>query len=721
MSKQHLTSRHPHPTPVAPGQAEREASLQAVAQAITAHGDLAALFRDLTAILRRAVAFDFLHLGLYDPKAGTTRLHLTEASAPDSMPVPAGLPEQIQAEDSPTALVWQTQRPLILHDDQDTDLPRLSAQIRRLALRTICLFPLTTPRQRLGALGFSSRQRINYEEDELAFLGRVAQTVALAVENALNWQRLQSAQDELTRERDRLRMLLEVSNAVNASLELGPLLVAIAGCVRRLIGHELTALWLPDPPEAPEGPRRLRACALETSRQGNLDTRPGQARLTDDLVIPVDGSPSGEAFRTGRPVLLRDDELGRLTTMAARRLIEYGARSFCAVPLRHRDRSVGVLSLIGRQPDAFPPEVVALLEQVAGQVAVAVANALAYRRISELTGRLAAEKFYLEEEIRTEHNFEEIIGNSPGLRSVLKQVEAVAPTDSVVLVQGETGTGKELIARAVHRLSRRADGPFVKLNCAAIPTGLLESELFGHEKGAFTGAIERRLGRFEVADGGTLFLDEVGDIPLELQPKLLRVLQEQEFERLGSTKTVHVNVRLVAATHRDLARMAAEGQYRSDLYYRLHVFPVRLPALRERQGDIPVLVRHFVRKYAQRLHKPIESVAAATMAVLKQYSWPGNVRELEHLIERAVILAQGTELHLPADQLLPAAPKPAAPVAGPAPTPGTLQSAERELILRTLQECRWVIGGSNGAAARLGLKRTTLLSRMDKLGIRRPK
>jgi formate hydrogenlyase transcriptional activator len=353
------------------------------------------------------------------------------------------------------------------------------------------------------------------------------------------------------------------------------------------------------------------------------------------------------------------------------------------------------------------------LGQVAQQVAIAVDNALAYRQIGELKDKLAEEKLYLEAEIRTEYIFEEIIGESAALKEVLKQLEVVAPTDSTVLIQGETGTGKELIARALHKLSGRRERTFVKLNCAAIPTGLLESELFGHEKGAFTGAIAQRIGRFELADGGTLFLDEVGDVPLELQAKLLRVLQEQEFERLGSTRTIRVNVRLVAATNRDLNQMVAEKQFRSDLYYRLNVFPITVPPLRERTADIPVLVRYFAQQYARRMNKRIETIPSEAMHVLSGYAWPGNVRELENFIERAVILSQGAQLQVPVAEL--------AKAKGMVPSGiATLETAEREHIERALREANWIIGGPAGAATRLGMKRTTLQSKLQKLGISRP-
>jgi formate hydrogenlyase transcriptional activator len=370
---------------------------------------------------------------------------------------------------------------------------------------------------------------------------------------------------------------------------------------------------------------------------------------------------------------------------------------------------MGFLSL---QREAYSETDLEFLQQVAKQVAVAVENALAYEEITRLKNKLAEEKLYLEEEIRSEHGFEDIIGDSKALKRVLDQVQVVAPTDSTVLIQGETGTGKELIARAIHRLSGRRERTFVKLNCAAIPTGLLESELFGHERGAFTGAISRKAGRFELADQGTIFLDEVGEIPLELQSKLLRVLQEQEFERLGSTKTIRVNVRLIAATNRDLKSLVEAKQFRGDLYYRLNVFPLTMPPLRDRREDIPTLVRYFTQHYAVRMNKPIHTIPAATLDTLSRYAWPGNIRELENLVERSVILTQGTDLQMPLSELK---------VEGsPTPAPTTLQDTEREHILRTLQETRWVIGGPGGAAVRLGLKRTTLTSKMKKLGIIRP-
>lgn len=394
-------------------------------------------------------------------------------------------------------------------------------------------------------------------------------------------------------------------------------------------------------------------------------------------------------------------------------LVSQGFQSVCALPLLSRGRAIGCLNLASRREQAFPESDIEFLTQVAGQITLAMENALAYQEIAQLKNKLAEEKLYLQEEVRTERGFEEIIGDSKALTNVLKQIQIVAPTDSTVLIQGETGTGKELIARAIHRLSERKEQTFVKLNCASIPSGLLESELFGHERGAFTGAISQKMGRFELADNGTIFLDEVGDIPLELQSKLLRVLQEQEFERLGSTRTIRVDVRMIAATNRDLKSLVEAKEFRSDLYYRLNVFPVTMPPLRERREDIPRLVRYFAQQHAVRMKKHIHTVPAKTLEALSRYGWPGNIRELENLVERSVILTPGTELQVPLSELQ--ADKGREITATP-----NLQESERQQIVRILRNVNWVIGGPNGAAAKLGLKRTTLNSKMKKFGIARP-
>jgi formate hydrogenlyase transcriptional activator len=427
-------------------------------------------------------------------------------------------------------------------------------------------------------------------------------------------------------------------------------------------------------------------------------------------LIPIEGTMPGDAFKSGKPMIVNRLDPAEMPPEMYRKASAEGLHSLCDVPLISKNRLLGVLAVARREENAFDEEEVSFLVQVANQLAIGVENALAYRQIGELTEKLAQEKLYLEDEIRGEMDFEGIVGQSSALRHVLNMVETVAPSDSTVLLLGETGTGKELIGRAIHDRSKRKDRTFVKLNCAAIPTGLLESELFGHERGAFTGAISQKIGRLELADQGSLFLDEVGDIPLEIQPKLLRALQEREFERLGSTHTKKVNIRLVAATNRDLEEMVENREFRSDLYYRLNVFPIRIPPLRERPEDIPLLVRYFAQKYGRRMEKKIESVAPAAMKKLSVWHWPGNIRELENFIERSVILSHGSALQVPIGELGGGNGK-------ATPVPGSREAEEREEIVRILKATKGRVAGEEGAAARMGLKRTTLISRMKKLGI----
>ena len=506
---------------------------------------------------------------------------------------------------------------------------------------------------------------------------------------------------------ERTGVLLSVAQAVAAHADLAALLRDLAAA----LGGHLPAGYLSFALLEPDA----HSAKLQFLEPVGGALPPSPADTPTEL--PAAESPTAFVWETQEPLWLDAGGTdGRFPVLRAA-LARQGVRAACFVPLTTPRRKLGAMGFSSFTPLVPAPGDVDFATQVGRLVALAVEGALTRQELQRANARLSAEKLYLEEEIRTDRRMEDIVGDGTALREVLRQVDVVAPTDSAVLITGETGTGKELIARAVHRGSNRRERTFVKLNCAAIPTGLLESELFGHEKGAFTGAVERRIGRFELADGGTLFLDEVGDIPQELQPKLLRVLQEQEFERLGSGKTIKVDVRLVAATHRNLAKMVAEGKFRSDLYYRLHVFPVHIPPLRERREDIPGLVRHFVGLFARRFGKKIEAIPSDTMAALERYCWPGNVRELEHLIERAVILTPTSELRIPMSDLVPPSAT-EAPSAPPDPLPrGTLRESERELIRRTLDECGWVVGGPHGAAARLGLKRTTLLSRMKKLGL----
>jgi formate hydrogenlyase transcriptional activator len=440
-----------------------------------------------------------------------------------------------------------------------------------------------------------------------------------------------------------------------------------------------------------------------------LDYPDSKGIFTEGALVPIQGTLPGNAFQTGKAIVINQLDPDTIPGEMYHKAKGEGLNSFCDLPLVSRKRLLGVLAVARREENTFDDDQVNFLTQVANQVAMAIENAIVYGEVAELRDRLAQEKLYLEEEIRGEMDFEGIVGQSSGLRHVLGLVETVAPSDSTVLLLGETGTGKELIARAIHDRSRRSHRTLVKLNCAAIPTGLLESELFGHERGAFTGAISQKIGRLELADQGTLFLDEVGDIPTDVQPKLLRALQEREFERLGSPRTKKVDVRLVAATNRNLEKMIENREFRSDLYYRLNVFPIRIPPLRERPEDIPLLVRYFAQKYARRMEKQIESIPATAMKRLSAWRWPGNIRELENLVERSVILTHGPALKVPVGELMNNA--------GAQAASGPGDAKDRERILKILKETKGRVAGADGAAARMGIKRTTLISRMKKLGI----
>jgi formate hydrogenlyase transcriptional activator len=530
--------------------------------------------------------------------------------------------------------------------------------------------------------------------------GRIA---GIAIERHLNEERLRL-------ERDRLRLLLEITNSMSSELDLRRLLETLSTDLLRVTRCDFCALLLPD---ADSGELRITTLYNPEPR----------GSLCDGTIIPMHGSICGKAFSTGKlqhfnsfeEVRYDPESFGNSVGQRFyQRVMEEGLVSGCDIPLIGRNGVVGVLAALKRTERAFDRDDVAFLEQVARQVAIAVENALDYERAIRDRDKEAKQRLYLEEEVRAE--FGKIVGDSSALRAALDLVSVVARTHSSVLVLGETGTGKELIARAIHNLSARREKSFVKLNCAAIPLGLLESELFGHEKGAFTGAIAQKTGRFELAHKGTLFLDEVGDIPLELQAKLLRVLQEQEFERLGSNRTHKVDVRVIAATHRDLASMVKQLTFREDLYYRLKVFPIHVPPLRQRAEDIPELVRHFVRIHAQRMNKSIDEIPIETMDALVRYRWPGNIRELQNFMERAVILSPHSVLRAPIAELDPFTSRQGRDV----PMNG-LAEVEREHIVRVLESTNWIVSGRNGAAERLGMKRTSLVYRMQKLGIVAPK
>jgi formate hydrogenlyase transcriptional activator len=595
-------------------------------------------------------------------------------------------------EDTTAGWVWQHQQPLVFADvQQESRFLACLNLLKAKAIRSFCEMPLTTTLRRLGTLSLGSFQASAYEDKDMQFLSRVADLFALALENALT-------QEASRQEKGRMRMLLDVNAALMASRDEHELFRLLSGFLQQMVPHEYATVAIYD-------------VAARTVSHYPLDTALSRKLVGESRTLPVQETIAGRALlERETKIFSREDLMGIPSTFVNEQLAA-GIQSLSCIPLLTRKGELGTLNLGSTTPHAFQGCDLGLLLQVAAQVAVALENARAYQEIIELKDKLAKEKVYLEDEIRTELHFEEIVGESVVLKRALAQARTVAPSDATVLALGETGTGKELLARAIHRMSTRKDAAFVKLNCAAIPTGLLESELFGHEKGAFTGAISQKVGRLELAHKGTLFLDEVGDIPLELQPKLLRVLQDQEFERLGSTRTIRVSIRLIAATNKDLVKSVAEREFRSDLYYRLNVFPIRMPALRERRTDIPLLVRYFVQKFANRMAKQITKIPAETMKALTGWSWPGNVRELENFLERSVILTDGPELNVPLAELAPSREE--------SSDDGTLESLERDHIVRTLRQTNGLIGGASGAAARLGLKRTTLQSMILRMGIAR--
>ncbi len=598
--------------------------------------------------------------------------------------------------------------------NSDTRFPRIRQFLTEKGVNpsSVVRVPLRVANRHLGTLGLASAPGVTYRIEDVQFLRLVARVVASAIDASANLRRAQAAQT-------RLQLLLNLTNRITSELDLLEVLRGISGIIRDALHCEAVGVTIAEPET---GKHKLYA----------LDFPRAKGMLKEALVF-TPSAPGKEAFDAMKPVVLNEMTREALDPILYETAIAEGIKSFCFIPVVNRGRPLGILGIGRTTEGSFSPDDVDFLSQVARQIGIAIENALAYKEIFELKEKLAQEKLYLEEEIRSEMNFGQIVGSSPAFKHVLQLVETVAPNDSTVLVLGETGTGKELIARAIHDHSRRKDRTFVKLNCAAIPTGLLESELFGHEKGAFTGAISQKIGRMELADQGTLFLDEVGDIPLEIQPKLLRALQEREFERLGSTHTRKVDVRLIAATNRDLEKMIADKEFRSDLYYRLHVFPIRVPPLRERREDIPLLVSYFVNKSAKQMQKKIESIPPTVMKGLVAWDWPGNIRELENFVERAVILTHGKALEAPLAELrkrdtsqsvvgVAAEPAQALPIDQKSkPDKKTIaneyEKRKRDEIIRALIACNGRVSGSDGAAARLGINRSTLVSRMKKLGI----
>lgn len=661
-----------------------------LSQSIAGHGDLESLCNALSRSLHQVVLFDFLGLVLHDPLTDQLRLRtLSELS-----PHPRDVGELPNESSELRRAVWDNQQTVVISPVKDEKgWSEIMPILLENGINSIALVPLTNGTHRLGLLGFGSFQIFRPSADEIAFLQRVASEFAVTVDSYLARQALQQ-------ERDRLEVLFDITNTLVSRLSWNDLLPAISEQLDRVVSHDLAVLTVPDKVTG-----EIVLLGLRATGEVNFDQGLKSAS--------AEGLPTAEALRTGNPVVMNEVDFERFPSPFYRMGIESGFQTGCSVPLITRNGTCGVLDVARRGGVPFREDEVRLLVQVGRQIAIALENSLAYNELTTIKERLATEKLYLEGEILSDHNFGNMIGDSPAFQSVLKSIQIVAPTDATVLILGETGTGKELVARALHDLSGRRERSFIKVNCAAIPSGLLESELFGHEKGSFTSAVAQKIGRFELADHGTLFLDEVGEIPLELQSKLLRAIQEKEFERLGGNRTIRADIRFVAATNRDLKQMVDEGKFRSDLYYRLHVFPLMVPALRERRDDIPPLVRHFTQKYAQRLKRNITAIPSAALEALTAYDWPGNIRELQNVIERSVILTAGEELNVAIPELA------GAPLAQALPKAKPSASGERDAILRALKESGGVISGPGGAASRLGLKRTTLQSRMKKLHVGR--
>jgi formate hydrogenlyase transcriptional activator len=648
-------------------------------------GTLAQEVNSLLSQLRQDEQLQLAALALHDADRKTVAVLSQSGDSRDLLEIPIsstsfglaiGLRQSIEVPD-------------VESESQSRDLAQL---MKTSGFHSFRIVPVRTQRHAHGALILAREKPGEFAAEHVTRSNEIAQRVALILENSLISELL------LTRQ-ERLCTLFNVSTVLASTVNVGEVFEQVSSTVQRIVPGHYTCLAVYDTP-------------ADAMNIRFLDSESRPIPSLSENAVSLTECPAGVAHRQGVAMLFNHSDVRLFNSNYSRNLLSQGIRSMCHLPLISRGKNLGTLGLASLTDDSIPEDDVVLLTQIASQVALAIDNARAYEEIARYKDRFLKEKRYLEDEISAQHNFGEVIGNSAVLCQALRQVEVAAPSDATVLILGETATGKELIARSVHRLSSRREGNFIKLNCAAIPTGLLESELFGHEKGAFTGAVSQKLGRIELADKGTLFLDEVGEIPTELQPKLLRVLQDQEFERLGGIKTIRVNVRLVAATNRDLAQAVSERQFRSDLFYRLNVFPIRVPPLRERTGDIPMLVQYFVQKFARRMGKRVESIPAELIREFETWHWPGNIRELENFIERSVILTQGPVFFAPMAELRVSSPE-------RSQKSGTLEEVEREYILLSLREAAGVVAGPRGAAARLGMKRTTLQSRIQKLGIAR--
>ncbi len=649
------------------------------------------VLHSLATLLSNVVSFENIALLLFDPSGQRLALRALERSQDDAA-IEVGT--EIIFAGTGLGRALKEQAPVFVPDvtQEVAVYPDFASRVNQ--AESAYIFPISTPRTELGALVFARKERLEFSSADVELMRSIAGHVAVALENATAISSVEAYQRDLTRERDRLSLLLEINNHVVTILDINDLFRAASTSIRKHFANDFTSFMLFD-----DRSDRLKVAVLDF---------PASRGFMSDIPVHV-AQEDLERLRARQPRLLTPSD--KMPPVVAQMLRAESIASVTALPLVGASGPIGAMVLGSRKENSFTQADLDLLSQVSSQISLAIDNALAYGRLSASRDHLEDQRVYLESEISSECNFEDIVGRSSAFQKVLEQVTIVAPTDATVLLHGETGTGKELVARAIHNLSVRRQRTFVRLNCAAIPSGLLESELFGHEKGAFTGALMQKKGRFELADRGSLFLDEIGDINLELQPKLLRALQEREFERLGSTRTMQVDVRLIAASHRDLPEMIRQGSFREDLFYRLSVFPIEIPPLRERREDIPLLVNYFVAKLSRRMRKEIRSIPKQTMEVLTNSPWKGNVRELANFIERAVILSQGEELEVPIAELQVSH---FHNLSSPA---STFHEAERKVILGALKATSGQISGHGGAAERLGLKRTTLQNKMRRLGI----
>ena len=676
------------------GGSARYRTLLRLFDAAASEPNLQAVLRGGSKILSTILSFRFLALLLLDEKRGVVRLRALDMDSGDSS---IDIGTEVPLEGTTGGLAIAEQRPVFLEDGRSElqRFPRLAALVKDGPIPGIYAFPVSTSNRTLGVLVVAAEPG-TFREDDVELMGGLASILAATLDGSLALEAASEYQRDLVHDRDRLKLLLEINNHIMSHLEMNDFFRAASASIRRFFGNDATGFWLLD-----EQSKRLNCAVIDF---------PSSRNVPASIDIPDVSEQVMEKLRARAPVVETMADLERQFPPAVCAPIRSESIVCLAhVPLVAPRGPIAVMSLGSRRANAFSQADLDMLTQVATQIAMALDNALTYGRLSASRNQLEDQRVYLESELVSESGFDDIIGSSAALRKLLNQIPIVAPTDATVLIHGETGTGKELIARAIHRLSSRSNKTFVRLNCAAIPSGLLESELFGHEKGAFTGALTQKHGRFELADQGSLFLDEIGDISIDLQPKLLRAIQEHEFERLGSPRTIHVDVRFIAATHCDLHKMIHEGSFREDLFYRLNVFPIEVPPLRERPEDIPLLVQYLLSRFSRRMRKSITSIPRETMDALMSWDWPGNIRELENLIERAVILTSGDKLTVPIAELRPSR-VPAAPLL-------TFRDSERNAIIHALKAAKGKISGREGAAQRLGLKRTTLHTKMRRLGI----